>query len=372
MCSRQFMTITNMSYEHPDVRLFDKPFPGQDLTVREMLLRNGPDTDIDRFIHSGLGQALLKSYDLQFRYSDGMDPGVVEYWDSIGVLKEEHDKGLRTRWFSYLPHSALDEASDKLYPLIINLPHDPFITEGRGYPMLASTQEAIVVIPTAADIEDIYTLYTNIVAKYKIDKSRVYMSGFSFAGFRTLAFALRHPEPLAGIAVNCHLWPYMWQLPSTWIRDHMAGMKMPIINYEGNTDFAQGIPFNGGFFETDTPNGSDHVHTAQDSVDRANLWLGINGCPLVTMDEAMAMKNSGYKWERELGLPVWRGETRLVDDTEYHFCDFLSDDDICRTRIVVMDNIPHFEFGSMAQVAWDFLKGFSRAGDGRSVFSDGS
>ena len=112
-------------------------------------------------LHSGQGEALLDSYKLQIKYEDGMDPGVVEYWDDIGVLKEEHDAGLRSKWYSYLPHSALDESSTKQYPLIINLPHDPFLTEARGFARLASADEVIVVIPTAADIEDIYSLDTH-------------------------------------------------------------------------------------------------------------------------------------------------------------------------------------------------------------------
>jgi len=352
-----------MSYDYLGIHLFDKPFPNETVSFREMLVRMGPDIDAERFIHSGQGEALLNSYKLQIKYADGMNPRVVEYWDDFGVLKEEHDKGQRTRWYSYVPNSALDESCDRQYPLIINLPHDPFVTEGRGYAHLASSHEVIVVIPTATDIEDIYTLYKKVVAEYKVDKTRVYMSGFSFAGFRALAFAMRHPEPLAGIAVNCHLWPFMWHLPEKWIRDRLSEMKMPIINYVGNVDFGHPVPYNVGFDQTDTPNGSDHVRSAQDSLDRVNLWLGINGCPQVTMESALAASSSDKKWEREIGLPVWRGETKIIDDTEYYFGDFLSDDNICRTRIVVMDNVPHIEFGSMVSVAWDFLKDFSRSQD---------
>lgn len=349
-----------MSYDYPGIHLFDKPFPNEKITIREMLTRMGPDIDTDRFIHSGQGEALLNSYKLQIKYADGMNPRVVECWDDFGVIKEEHDKGMRTRWFSYVPHGALDQSSARLYPLIINLPHDPFVTEGRGYAQLAAGGDVIVIMPTVTDIEDIYTLYTEVLTQYNIDKTRVYMTGFSFAGFRALAFAMRHPEALAGIAVNCHLWPYIWQLPEKWIRDHLAEIKMPMINYTGNVDFGHWLPLNKGFCKTDTPNGGDHVHSAQDSLDRVNLWLGINGCPQITLESALEAGNSANKWEREIGLPICSGETKVIDGTEYHFGDFISNDGVCRTRIIAMDNVPHIEFGSMAEVAWDFLKGFSR------------
>ena len=46
--------------------------------------------------------------------------------------------------------------------------------------------------------------------------------------------------------------------------------------------------------------GADHVHTAQDNIDCANMWFRINGVREVTYDEAMSAACSKTKVEREI------------------------------------------------------------------------
>ena len=87
---------------------------------------------------------------------------------------------------------------------------------------------------------------------------------------------------------------------------------------------------------------------------------GLTGVREITYDESFAMASSKNKCEREIGAPVSRSKIANIDDTEYYFGDFVSSDGVYRTRIVGMDNIPHFPFGSMAAVTWEFLKHFSR------------
>ena len=328
-------------------------------SLRETIAHSGVDTD--RFINSGQGEAFINSYKLQIKYTDGMDPHVIKYWDNLGIKKEEHNADPRTLWFSYVPKEALEVGNTKKFPIIFNLPHTDFFNcEGRGYVELAARERLIVIIPTATDIEDLFHLYTKVVKMYPVDTSRFYMSGFSFTGFRTQAFAFRHPEVLAGIAFNCHLWPFIWELPEKWVVNHSASLKMPVINYVGNADFGLPLPIYKGFTDTHTIHGDDHVHTPQDNLNRANLWMQINGCREIPFDEVLKAESSENKCEREIGLPVTRSKIAIIDDTEYYFGDFVSRDGVYRTRIVVMDNVMHMPFGSMAAMTWEFLKHFSR------------
>jgi hypothetical protein len=361
-----------MAQDYPGKELFDKPFNSTGKSFREMFTPAGSKIDIDRFINSGQGEALINSYKMRFQYRDGMDPEVIKYWSDRGIIKEEHNADPRTRWFSYVPKEALENNNTLKFPLIFNLPHtDPFECECRGYAELAAREHFIVVIPTATDIEDIFTLYARVVKMYPVDTSRFYMSGFSFTGFRIQEFVFRHPEVVAAIAFNCHLWPFMWQMPEKWIVDHIAMLKMPMIMYVGNADFGMPLPLYLGMTQL-TQNGDDHFHTPQDNVDRANLWFRINGVRQITYDQAFAMASSQNKCEREIGAPLSRSKIARIDDTEYYFGDFVSNDGVFRTRIISMDNVPHFPFGSMAAVTWDFLKHFSRNMSTGESITDGA
>lgn len=350
---------------------FDRPWLGGQRTLREMLREGG--VDVNRFVNSGQGEALIQSYELQSKYKDGIDPHVIKYWDDLGIKKEDHNADPRTRWFSYVPKEALEKNNTKQFPLIFNMPHaDAFECEGRGYVELAAKERLIVVIPTATDLEDILTLYTKVAKMYPVDTSRFFMSGFSFTGFRTEEFAFRHPEVLAGIAFDCHLWPFMWQMPEKWIVEHSVMLKMPTIMYVGNADFGIPLPLYKGMSNANTRHGDDHVHTPKDNIDRANLRFRINGCREITYDESFAMASSKNKVEREIGAPVSRSKIANIDNTEYYFGDFLSSDGAYRTRIIVMDNIPHYPFGSMAEVTWEFLKHFRRNVETGESVTDGN
>jgi hypothetical protein len=351
-----------MVKDYPGKEIFDKPWGTEGREpLRQMFTQGGSKIDIDRFINSGQGEALVNSYKLQIKYKDGMDPSVVKYWDDLGIKKEDHNTFPRPRWFSYVPKEAFEKSNTKKFPLIFNMPHnDPYECEGRGYVDLAARERFIVVIPNATDIEDILTLYNIVIKIYPVDTSRFYMSGFSFTGFRTQRFAFQHPGVLAGIAFDCHLWPFWWQIPEKWIVDHSAQLKMPMIMYVGNSDFGKPLPLNAEMNETHTRHGDGHVHTPQDNIERANLWFRVNGCREITYDESLAMASSQNKCEREIGAPVSRSKIARIDDTDYYFGDFVSSDGVYRTRITIMDNVPHFPFGSMAAVTWDFLKHFSR------------
>ena len=69
----------------------------------------------------------------------------------------------------------------------------------------------------------------------------------------------------------------MWEMPEKWIVDHLAKLKMPMVQYVGNVDFGIPIPLYEGMYEVHPRHGSDHLHTPQDNVDRANMWFRING-----------------------------------------------------------------------------------------------
>ena len=291
--------------------------------------------DVDRFINSGQGEALINSYKLQAKYKTGMEPEVIKYWDDKGIKKVDQNADPRTRWIAYVPKEALEKNNTKKFPLIFNMPHDDlFSAEGRGYAELAAKERLIVVIPSATDLEDIFALYTKVVKMYPVDTSRFYMSGFSFTGFRTQEFTFRHPEVLAAIAFDCHLWPFMWQMPEKWIVDNLAKQKMPMIMYVGNADFGIPLPLNVGMYDDKTRMGADQVHTPQDNIDRANMWFRINGVREITYDESFAMAKSTNKVEREIGAPVSRSKIAKIDDTEYYFGDFVSKDGVYRTRFI--------------------------------------
>ena len=53
------------------------------------------------------------------------------------------------------------------------------------------------------DTETIYNLIKDIQTKYKIDASRIYLTGLSMGGWGTLKLAMEHPEMFAAVVSVC-------------------------------------------------------------------------------------------------------------------------------------------------------------------------
>ena len=95
--------------------------------------------------------------------------GAPQRGDDIEILKE-----------SALPNEL--EKGLKL-PFVVVVPHCP---KGESW-----------------DSQKLYDFYNYIVEKYKIDKNRVYITGFSMGGFGTLKFAKDYPGLFAAAAPVC-------------------------------------------------------------------------------------------------------------------------------------------------------------------------
>lgn len=121
---------------------------------------------------------------------------------------------VKLNYLLYLP----DEygKGDKAWPLVLFLhgagesgddlekvkKHGPpkLIAEGKKFPF-------IVVSPQSArggwDPAMLNALLDDLMAHYKVDRERVYLTGLSMGGFGTWALAAAHPEKFAAIAPIC-------------------------------------------------------------------------------------------------------------------------------------------------------------------------
>lgn len=338
-------------------------YPG---ALRDQLIAVGRDLDVDKLINSPAGEDLINSFRLQFQYDDGMHPNVISYWKARGMNKfiPKVGKGTKLDMICYVSDRIMNAGADERFPLMVVIPHDLFEAEGRGYVELALREHFVVMIPMSRNLEDIHSCIKYMEQNYAVDPGRVYMSGFSFPGFLTNNFALLHPELLAGIATDCHMWPYLWQRPLPWITDHAAQYKMPVVNYTGNKDFGMTVPVYGANLDLEAVHGFStgdaHLHKPEDNLWGCNMWMKINGAPEISLDACLGSKDSDKEYERKVGLPASRGTVKVYKGIEYSICDFLSGDGLCRVRMMAMENIPHYVWGGMADMTWEFLKHFRR------------
>jgi predicted peptidase len=139
--------------------------------------------------------------------------------DSTGKQQPKHFEKeitikVKLNYLLYLPEEY--GKADKAWPLVLFLhgagesgddlekvkKHGPpkLVAEGKKFPF-------IVVSPQSArggwDVRALNALLDDLMANYKVDRDRVYLTGLSMGGFGTWALAAAHPEKFAAIAPIC-------------------------------------------------------------------------------------------------------------------------------------------------------------------------
>lgn len=116
----------------------------------------------------------------------------------------------------YLPQDYKQDG-DKLFPLLVFLHgagergNNLDLVEIHGPPKLTKQNKQFPFVILAPQCpqdqrwndEDIIALIDDIVARYKIDSKRIYLTGLSMGGYGTWSLAARYPEKFAAVAPIC-------------------------------------------------------------------------------------------------------------------------------------------------------------------------
>ena len=122
----------------------------------------------------------------------------------------------KTGYLLYLPEQYRADTT-KRWPLVMFLHgsgesgEDIEKVKMHGPPKMAANGKAfpfILVSPQAAiasgwDIDKLYRLIQEIKKNYRVDASRVYLTGLSMGGFGTFSLAMKYPQEFAAIAPVC-------------------------------------------------------------------------------------------------------------------------------------------------------------------------
>ena len=345
-----------------------KPF-----SLRESLIRSGNrEFDVDRLIYSEYGQKLIEGMEPFFLSEDPMAPSVIEYWERRGLRKERILGGPQSwnYWTIFTPLSAyLPENAERKYPLVFGLhgggagefDGEPvFLAESTGYARKAAQEEFILAMPEDHDAEPIMEFYRYLTTNYPVDKSSVYVTGYSAGSDRAVRAALRHPEIFAGMLIGAGV-------PFNLIKDeneieNAVKYKMPFIAVGCLSDKGNHTPFySSNPIDNPVPDFISRLLQAEGKMEWINHFFRINHIPCYSLEENREyVLHHGTPAEKQIGIRAQR--SKVWDWAgKKHFClDYTDQEGIHSVRYVFIEDMPHFEPVNMLDLAWPFLKRFSR------------
>ncbi|MGC8666527.1 MAG: prolyl oligopeptidase family serine peptidase [Chthonomonadales bacterium] len=159
-------------------------------------------------------------------------------------LPLEYDKDRSRRWpLMIFLHGAGERGTD----LEKVKTHGPpkLVAQGKEFPFILVSPQC----PEGQwwDTGMLNALLDTLLAKYRVDPDRVYLTGLSMGGFATWAWAEAHPERFAAIAPICGGGdPFLaWRLKSVpvWA---FHGAKDPVVPVKMTTDMVDALKSVGG------------------------------------------------------------------------------------------------------------------------------
>ena len=372
-------------YGHPVLNVAGRTYENCSLTYKSVTpygFNNGT-VDFEAIYASETGKKFMEALWMEFQSSSIDDPEAVKLLSELG-LKLERYEYKDNPWWAFVPESLYEEAEKKL-PLLAVF-HFPF-TGNYGADILINTSFYYYFLKAAAQGECIILFFPGTsferdeddladeildecVRRLPVDRQRIYVSGHSHQGLIAQKFARAHAEKLAGIAIlnDSPCIP----TPETSTEDilvtdaeieRLSKTDLPTIIVSGCCEDRSFFPINTGIDNEKHPAATvvqGYGASAEGRVEAWNRRLRSCRCPEITLEEALAAKDSPFKANVRVGVPSDKSETLFLDGHEHYIIDVKNFEEKYHLRVVAEDNIPHLCTPSGLTVAWSYLRRFAR------------
>ena len=330
----------------------------------------------DRLLYSEMGEKLAEGMSYEYDYNSLENEQLQLKLREMGLAGVNEDtKG--SRWTIIYPCCALEE--NKKLPVVnifqeVNYSDDHLVPAALGiyheYIRLAAGGELAVMFFAAEDPDDndvLCDIIKDAVKKYPIDEQRVYITGHSHNGHFTREFAYRHADIIAA-AASLGNFPGLPKpeesgevvlCPDEKV-DKMSLCDMPLINFSGYNECGCMYPLNQEAI--DLLPGQEYMCPISFE-SRAVSWqrrLKASRCPIKTLEEIRAAKESEDYVTRKLGIPNDKSELLHLYGFEHYIADIKNCEGKYHLRMVGIENMPHMPVPSMTVLSWTFMRRFAR------------
>lgn len=326
--------------------------------ARQVLVSGGdfaPGLELSRKILNGL-------FDRVIRWKDGPDgtlrfhPGRVEYYtDGRFAIGSVCVNALDYPYGVYLPAGMTREQAAGL-PLVFSVhgrgePAWLFCTKNGWDALADETRAFVLAVPDspgniwqlARDGEAFAAMVEKICADYQLDRTRVYLTGFSNGATITREVGTRYPELFAGISP----WNGPVKVPGL-VDQQVVNARLLEEGYELPCWICAGD--------------RDPVTAPTDAADQLGPLLRANHCPAQPGEDPC-----GYTPDETRGADYYTADRGYAQGDRFCTRLYKDADGVARVAYTVMKNMPHGAIQEQSRAAWEFLRAFRRPQGSKKV-----
>lgn len=364
-------------FDYKDKELWDVPMQHRNnITYRELMINTGGKLfDVDKFINSEIGSRKMKDIAHFIRNPNEAAPEVLDYWRSLGMTKQIHENTeIGVKWASYVPDGITREV-----PMFVDICQNPYGVETFGFIQYAAKEKIILIAPYDHSIKSVLAVVEYMKAHYPVDKSRVYIQGFSYGGIMATWLGLAAPKIFAGVNCAGTIEPifYPGEIESMseserrrrCFGDDFAYERMATIHDYALEAGKYGMPFiiNTGLTELrstlplpvtpDVPLGG---WLDKCKMRGFNMLNRVNGRREFYFDEYREALKSSNLTEAFIGVFFDSTEQRNIYGVEHYIGDLMNSSGHPIIRYIGIENLPHEPSPSSPALLWEFLRRFRR------------
>ncbi len=363
----------------------------RDLEMMKMM--SSPEMDVEVFGRSETYRIMCENkLCLKVGFENETAPEVLSFWESKGLKKELHDADPEKpwkKWASYLPMAYVrKEAPEKTYPLLFVLHgagNPIFLAESYGFTNIAAREELIVIIPEDETPASIERLMAYAFENYPVDRTRVYMVGYSLGGFMTSRHALRWPERFAAVGTGGMLFAngesdaheqagLLWPGENTTVEmaEKAAAVTIPVCCCMGEYEVLGLIPVTRDEPKNEWTGQPEEKKEAgekkppkridlsgSNKIRSINNWRIANGCAEIPEEEVRraAAETADIVIEK-IGFPFERTSVEVRENRSHYIGDCVSADGEVRARFIGLAKSPHWPSQALCDLVWEFISQF--------------
>ena len=330
-----------------------------------------PEYSFEQYVSGAYGDRIAEYFRTYALYEgEDMHEDVLEYWRNYGkgLNKYFHDDPDPFRqWCAYVPCSAaLPENREHRYPCIVigQRTHTMMLYEASSFIHMAAEKE--IVILTGRDVNEdsnFEHMLDTALKLYPIDESRVYLHGHSFGAVLSGRHAVKYAGRIAGVCMSGS--QYYGADSSEQEKELAKKLRMPLIAIHCTNQSRNLLPYNIIPRRHMSPKNRMNVTTSDFSLltgyEEVRFWREINHCKHVGLERMRRIQElSDDPCEQKLGIELDQTHIEQRDGVNHYFGDILDDNGTVMIRYVAVEGGPHAVPPYAGEIAWDFLKDFSR------------
>ncbi len=330
-----------------------------------------PDYQHKAFVDSPLGDQMIDLLEPFLIFEDEDGEAVKKYWEARGLYKEVFDKdSAAPEWNKYcvFTPTEADADPDRTFPCVIYVHGSRlggtriFCEESSGIAAMAAKYRLICALPDNNTVSGVLRVYNKLIENYPVDRSRVYLCGFSSGAACSAECGLKYPELFAGI-LSISGSPASRNFDSE-AAERAKQFGIPFIGIGGTCEMTLKFPLCD--FGIKSPEqierNKGHFHmTPEGKIQGLNAYLAANGLPTSTLKDVKEYVDSSDSEEiKVIGVKTPYRHTETLYGTKHYFAEYRNADQIPLVKFVAVEGHPHHPAATTYDIAWHFWQRFSR------------